>query len=161
MNCASRFWSPATSSPPSVVRSSRRSGTMQAACGPWASAMPCISSVAAISKFSGNGDRIHDRGDIGIADVAPVLAQMRGDPVGARGLGHFAARTGSGSAPPRAFLSVATWSMFTPSLSLSVMAVSNLVPGVPPGQSTAPACRRSLSIFLRNRAARRVSGRRG
>ena len=54
MKCASRFSSCATSSPPSVVRSSRRSGTMQTACGRWRSAIACISSVAAISRFSGS-----------------------------------------------------------------------------------------------------------
>ena len=44
----------ATSSPPSVVRSSRRSGTRQTACGRWRSAIACISSVAAISRLSGS-----------------------------------------------------------------------------------------------------------
>jgi hypothetical protein len=44
---------PAASSPPSVVRSSRFSGTMQAACGRWRSAISSISSVAAISRFRG------------------------------------------------------------------------------------------------------------
>ena len=47
--CAGR----ATSRPPSVVTSSRRSGTRQAACGRWRRAIACISSVTAISKFSG------------------------------------------------------------------------------------------------------------
>ena len=49
----SQLWPPATSRPPSVVRSSRRSGTRQTACGRWRSAMASISSVTAISKFSG------------------------------------------------------------------------------------------------------------
>ena len=53
MKCASRFSSLATSSPPSVVRSSRFSGTMQTAWGRWRRAIRCISSVAAISKLSG------------------------------------------------------------------------------------------------------------
>ena len=44
---------PTTSMPPSVVRSSRFSGTMQAACGRALSAMASISSVAAISRLSG------------------------------------------------------------------------------------------------------------
>ena len=54
MKCASRFSSRATSSPPSVVRSSRRSGTRQTACGRWRSAIACISGVAAISRLSGS-----------------------------------------------------------------------------------------------------------
>ncbi len=53
MKSVSRSWSPATSSPPSVVRSSRFSGTRQTACGRWRRAMACISAVAAHSKFSG------------------------------------------------------------------------------------------------------------
>jgi hypothetical protein len=102
-----------------------------------------------------DGDRLHDRGDIGVADVAPILPQMRGDPVGAGGLGHPCRAHRDRAGPPRAFRSVATWSMFTPSLSLSVISVS-VLPSLSPGrQSTAPACRRSLSIFLRNRAERR------
>ena len=44
---------PATSSPPSVVRSSRRSGTRQAACGRSRARSRTISSVAAISRLSG------------------------------------------------------------------------------------------------------------
>ena len=43
----------ATFNPPSVVSSSRFSGTIQAAWGRWRKAMPSISSVAAISKFNG------------------------------------------------------------------------------------------------------------
>ena len=51
-----RCAAPTTSSPPSVVRSSRRSGTMQAACGRCASAIASISAVAAISRLSGSRD---------------------------------------------------------------------------------------------------------
>jgi hypothetical protein len=47
-------------------------------------------------------------------DMAPVLAQMRGDAVGPGLLASSAARTGSGKAPPRALRTVATWSMLTP-----------------------------------------------
>ncbi len=54
---AMRLWPPTTSSPPSVVTSSRRSGTRQAACGRWRSAMATISSVTAISKLSGRPRR--------------------------------------------------------------------------------------------------------
>ena len=35
-----------------------------------------------------DGDRIHDRADIGIADVAAILTQMRGDTIGTGGLRH-------------------------------------------------------------------------
>ena len=42
---------PATASPPSVVTSSRRSGTMQAALGITSQAMETISSVAAIPQM--------------------------------------------------------------------------------------------------------------
>ncbi len=52
IGCRRLCW-PAASMPPSVVRSSRRSGTMQAACGRWRSAIDSISSVAAISRLSG------------------------------------------------------------------------------------------------------------
>ena len=66
-----------------MVRSSRFSGTMQAACGRWASAISSISSVAAISRFSGISRLLHQPVDIVVGDVAPVLAQMGGDAVGA------------------------------------------------------------------------------
>ena len=66
-----------------MVRSSRFSGTMQAACGRWASAIASISSVAAISRFSGIVEPVHQPVDILVGDVAPVLAQMGGDAVGA------------------------------------------------------------------------------
>ena len=67
-----------------MVRSSRRSGTMQAACGLWASAM--------VEHFLGRRhlevqrqiDLGHQPVDVGVRDMAPVLAQMRGDPVGSR-----------------------------------------------------------------------------
>ena len=74
---------PATSRPPSVVRSSRRSGTRQHAWGKWRSAMASISSVAAISRLSGSvSSRLEPR-DVLVGDVAAVLAQVRGDAVGA------------------------------------------------------------------------------
>jgi len=53
--------------------------------------------------------------DVLIADVPPVLAQMRRNAVGARSIASFAARMGSGRVVPLAFLSVATWSIFSPS----------------------------------------------
>jgi hypothetical protein len=43
---------PSTSSPPSVVISSRPSGTSMTICGRISDAMTTISSVAAISRFS-------------------------------------------------------------------------------------------------------------
>ena len=72
-----------TSSPPSVVRSSRFSGTRQQACGTWRSAMA--------EHLVGGGHLEVERprqlalepGDVGIGDVAAVLAQVRGDAVGA------------------------------------------------------------------------------
>ena len=66
-----------------MVRSSRFSGTMQAACGRCFSAMPTISAVAAISKLSGIVELAHQPVDVGIDDVAAILAQMGGDAVGA------------------------------------------------------------------------------
>ena len=78
---ASRW--PAASRPPSVVRSARRSGTMQAACG---------------RSLAGDADHLRRRrhfeierlcdallepGDVVVDDVAAILAQMRGDAVGA------------------------------------------------------------------------------
>ena len=74
---------PTTSRPPSVVRSVRFSGTRQQACGRMRSAMSSIASVAAISKLSGLRDRGLEAAHVVVVDVAPVLAQMRGDPVGA------------------------------------------------------------------------------
>ena len=74
-----------------------------------------ISSVAAISRLSGQVELALEPGDVGIGDVAAVLAQVRGDAVGA-GLRprKCAARSGSGWRPPRALRMVATWSMLTP-----------------------------------------------
>ena len=88
---------PTTSSPPSVVRSSRFSGTRQAACGRMRAARwPTISAVAAISKLSGTKSWRLQALDVVVADVPAVLAQMRGDAVGAGLDRQWAARTGSG-----------------------------------------------------------------
>ena len=65
-----------------MVRSSRFSGTRQPACGRMLSAMSSISSVAAISKFSGLAIAALSRRDVVVGDVAAVFAQMGGDPVG-------------------------------------------------------------------------------
>ena len=80
------LWPPTTSRPPSVVTSSRRSGTRQAAWGRWRSAMATISAVTAISKFSGRrGLRTSAvRASMSASrDVAAILAQVGGDAVGA------------------------------------------------------------------------------
>ena len=74
-----------------MVRSSRRSGTRQAACGRAFSAMANISRVAAISRLSGLVSSRLQPHDIVVADMAAILAQMRGDAVGA-GLDRDAAR---------------------------------------------------------------------
>ena len=69
-----------------MVRSSRRSGTRQAACGLKASAMASISSVVAISRLIGRFTAPAHGFEIGVADVAAVFAQVDGDAVGAGGL---------------------------------------------------------------------------
>ncbi len=75
---------PATASrPPSVVRSSRRSGTRQTACGRNFRAIASISAVAAISRLIGTLSPSTRARDVVVGDVAAVLAQVRGDPVGA------------------------------------------------------------------------------
>ena len=57
-------------------------------------------------------DRCREALDVGVLDVAAVLPQVRGDPVGAGLLGTAsAASTGSGSSVRRASRRVATWSM--------------------------------------------------
>lgn len=91
----SRGRSPTTSSPPSVVTSCRFLGD-----------------EAAGMRRGGQRDRLHlvgrrhpverdpepglQRGDVAVADVAAVLAQVGGDAVRARRLGQKAARSGSG-----------------------------------------------------------------
>ena len=84
MKWASLFSSRATSSPPSVVRSSRFSGTMQTACGLWRRAIFCISGVAAISKVQRHRQNLHQPVDIGVRDMAAVFAQVSGDAVSTR-----------------------------------------------------------------------------
>ena len=92
---------PTTSSPPSVVRSARRSGTRQAACG--LRAQRDLDHVVGRRHFE--IQRLVDLGleprDVVVADVAAVLAQMRGDAVGARGHGELrgAHRIGMPPAP--------------------------------------------------------------
>jgi hypothetical protein len=67
---------------PSVVRSSRFSGTMQAACGRWR--WRCRASRRSPpSRGSAAGRSRHQPLDVGVGDVPAVLAQVRGDAVGA------------------------------------------------------------------------------
>ena len=76
---------------------------------PWLAARsPSISRVAAISKFSGLAISRLQPLDVGVADVAAVLAQMRGDAVGAGRDRGERRLTGSGCRPPRALRMVAT-----------------------------------------------------
>ena len=115
-----RIWSrkrcppAATSKPPSVVTSSRFSGTRQHAFGCTRSAMAIISSLAAISKFSGasidsfnrkiSASRIWRRSSRRCAVIPCAPAAMA----------VCAPITGSGCQPPRAFRTVAMWSILTP-----------------------------------------------
>ena len=74
---------PTASRPPSVVRSARRSGTRQAACGRVRTAIATISGGRRHFEIERLGDlRLQPR-DVVVADVAAILAQMRGDAVGA------------------------------------------------------------------------------
>ena len=99
------------SSPPS-----RFSGTRQASCGCTSSAIASISAVAAISRFMRVCSARAQRAHVAVLDVPAVLAQVQRDAVGARTAPRrSAASSGSGERPPRAWRSVATWSMLTPS----------------------------------------------
>jgi hypothetical protein len=93
------LWPPATSSPPSVVRSSRRSGTRQAACGRWAGRWPPSRGHRhlEVERPAARGGRWRRGVDVGVGDVPAVFAQVGGDAVGAGGQRQSrAARTGSG-----------------------------------------------------------------
>ena len=87
---------PAASSPPSVVRSSRRSGTMQAACG----LMPERDVEHLAGRRHLEIERLVDVGlqprNVVVADMAAVLAQMGGDAVGAGGDRELGRAHGSG-----------------------------------------------------------------
>ena len=75
---------PQTSRPPSVVPPRAAPGTRQAACGRGRGAIASISSVTAISRFSGRSAHAQiGRVDVGVGDVPAVLAQVGGDAVGA------------------------------------------------------------------------------
>ena len=71
------------SSPPSVVRSVRFSGTRQTACGCVFSAMATISVGRRHFEIERLVDFRLQARDVVVADVAAILAQMRGDAVGA------------------------------------------------------------------------------
>jgi len=98
---------PSTSKPPSVVNSCLFSGTRQTACGLIRSAISCISSVIAISKFR----RV--LGSILIASTSASLicrlSSLRCVVIEAtpHSLQILAAVSTSGSIPPLAFLNVA------------------------------------------------------
>ena len=83
MKGASALCWPTTSSPPSVVSSSRRSGTRQTACGLVRKRNP----QHVFGRRHLEIQRLRDLGlqprHVVVADVAAVLAQMRGDAVGA------------------------------------------------------------------------------
>jgi hypothetical protein len=89
----------ATSSPPSVVRSSRFSGRCRRR-GFVAQGDLAFQRWRPFRKFTGWST--HHRVDVGVADVTTVFAQVRGDAVGASICANIAARTGSGVSPPRA-----------------------------------------------------------
>ena len=78
----------ATSRPPSVVRSSRRSGTSVTTSGTTLQAMAIISSVDAISRLNVARKRRTQALDVVVADVPAVLAQVRRDAVRARVEAH-------------------------------------------------------------------------
>src|SRR5690625_4293747 len=102
------------SRPPSVVRSPRRSGTIQTACGRWRSAIACISSVIAISRLSGSESSPISRSISSSVIWRRSTRRCAVIPSAPAASAICAARTGSGTAPPRAFRTVATWSILTP-----------------------------------------------
>jgi hypothetical protein len=98
-------------------------------------------------------------------DVAPVLAQVRGDAVRPGLAAAKAARTGSGCSPPRALRMVATWSMLTPrrSLPLTRRAAPGLLGGMAASSGGSASARRSArragSAGRRARRGRRAAVR--
>ncbi len=75
--------------PPSVVRSSRFSGTMQAAWGLAFSAMASISSGGGHFEIERNDQRICQAQDVVVGDVAAVFTQMRRNAIGVRSLRQY------------------------------------------------------------------------
>ena len=79
-----RWFSPrTTSSPPSVVRSSRFSGTRQQACGTWRKRDREHLVGGRHLEIERPGQLALEAGDVVVGDVAAILAQVRGDAVGA------------------------------------------------------------------------------
>src|SRR5579883_657488 len=111
---ASKLCWATTSSPPSVVTSCRRSGTRQAACGIVLSATAAISGVAAISRLRGRVISALRRAMSSSRMWRRSSRRCAVMPSAPASIAILAAATGSGWMPPRAFRSVATWSMFTP-----------------------------------------------
>src|SRR5664279_3459148 len=102
------------SSPPSVVRSVRFSGTRQTACGCTLSAIAVISSVAAISKLSGLSISAFRRAMSSSRMWRRSSRKCAVMPSQPAAIASLAARTGSGWRPPRALRMVATWSTLMP-----------------------------------------------
>ena len=97
-----------------MVRSVRFSGTRQQACGFVFSAIASISGVAAISRLSGTVKFAASRAissSLICRRSSRKCAVMLSAPASTA---TIAARSGSGCRPPRAFRSVATWSMLMP-----------------------------------------------
>src|ERR1017187_7837613 len=111
LSCARCF---TASSPPSVVRSVRFSGTRQTACGMVLSAMPTISSVAAISKLSGLSISAFSRAISSSRMWRRSSRKCAVMPSQPATIASLAAATGSGWRPPRALRMVATWSTLMP-----------------------------------------------
>src|SRR5947209_7972810 len=114
MNGASALCWPTTSSPPSVVSSSRRSGTRHTAWGFVASDIRSMSSVAAISKFSGFEISAFRRAISSSRMCRRSSRKCAVMPSAPASIATSAARTGSGRIPALALRSVATWSTLTP-----------------------------------------------
>ena len=108
MNGASALCCPTTSRPPSVVSSSRRSGTRHTACGFVASAIRSMSSVAAISKFSGFEISAFSRAMSSSRMWRRSSRKCAVMPSAPASIATSAARTGSGLRPARALRRVAT-----------------------------------------------------
>src|SRR5689334_5666357 len=126
MNGASALCWPTTSSPPSVVNSSRRSGTRQTACGFVASDIRSMSAVAAISKFSGLEISFLSRAMSSSRICRRSSRRCAVMPSAPASIATCAARTGSGRWPPRALRKVATWSTLTPRRSGGALSIYGL-----------------------------------
>ena len=102
MNGCSALCCPTTSRPPSVVSSSRRSGTRHTACGLVASAIRSMSAVAAISKFSGFEISAFSRAMSSSRMWRRSSRKCAVMPSAPASIAASAARTGSGRSPARA-----------------------------------------------------------